>query len=224
MAHLTLQLGAALVVPFTFQRKGYGHVANVRDRAQREAALSFGPPRVGERGKARPRPSFAGTGFVDDGGRRWAAPLPAAVLATLLLSGCASTIPVPTTVEAAGMPNPEEALRRSMQHVDAEMAQLGQLSPMVERVVAPVVPDDLQRSVSFTWSGPLDKGVAKLALSIGYTFYTSGPPEPAPVAVAVQMSSVPVYQVFQALGDQAGTRATVEVDPLHHQVQVIHHA
>ena len=32
-----------------------------------------------------------------------------------------------------------------------------------------------------------------------------------------------VYQVFEALGAEAGTRATVQVDPQHHQVQVIHH-
>ena len=142
---------------------------------------------------------------------------------TSLLAGCANTIPVPTTVEVAGMPNPEQALRVSMQHVDAEMAQLGQLSPGVQRIVAPLVPEDLQRSVSFTWSGPLDTGVAKLAQSIGYTFFTSGPPSQEPVPVAVQLGPVPVFQVFQALGDQAGARATVQVDPLHHQVQVIHH-
>jgi hypothetical protein len=37
------------------------------------------------------------------------------------------------------------------------------------------------------------------------------------------MSSVPVYRVFEALGTEAGTHATVEVDPLRHQVMVIHH-
>jgi hypothetical protein len=34
---------------------------------------------------------------------------------------------------------------------------------------------------------------------------------------------VSAFQVFQALGEEAGSRATVQVDPLHHQVQVIHH-
>ena len=71
------------------------------------------------------------------------------------------------------MPNPEEALRQSMQHVDAEMAELGQLSPSVARPDTPVVPEDLQRIVSFQWSGPLDQAVAKLAESVGYTFYTT---------------------------------------------------
>ena len=151
------------------------------------------------------------------------APALSLLLAGLLL-GCSSTIPVPTTVATPGMPSPEEALRQSMQHVDAEMAQLGGLSPAPDRTAGPVVPADLQRIVSFEWEGPLDKGVAKLAASIGYTSYVTAPPGEAPLPVNVQLTSVPVYQAFQALGAQAGARATVAVDPLHHQVQVIYHA
>ena len=37
-------------------------------------------------------------------------------------AGCATVTPVPTTVDVAGMPNPEMALQKSMQHVDAEMS------------------------------------------------------------------------------------------------------
>lgn len=145
------------------------------------------------------------------------------VFAAGLLAGCASTIPVPTTVVTPGMPNPELALQRSMQHVDAEMAELGQLSPSAERFSQPVLPAPLQRIVSFAWKGPLDNGVAKLAASIGYTFYTTGPTNEQPLDVAIQIASVPVYQVFQVLGEEAGTRATVRLDPQHHQVEVIHH-
>ena len=142
----------------------------------------------------------------------------------ILVTGCASVTPVPTTVATPGMPNPEEALRQSMQHVDAEMAQLGQMSPAAVQVAQQtVVPEDLQRTVTFTWNGPLDAGVAKLAASIGYTFYTTGPSTQQPLNVAIAISSVPVFRVFQALGEEAGTQATVQIDPQHHQVQVIHH-
>ena len=152
----------------------------------------------------------------------------AVALAAVLLAGCANTIPVPTTVVTAGMPNPEEALRQSMQHVDAEMAQLGGLQradyePAGATAGVPVIPEDLQRVVTFTWSGPLDKGVAKLAQSIGYTFYTTAAPNTPPLNVAVQIQSLSAFQAFKALGDQAGAQATVEVDPQHHQVQVFHH-
>ncbi len=150
--------------------------------------------------------------------------LPLLMTGVILVSGCASVTPVPTTVATPGMPNPEEALRQSMQHVDAEMAQLGQMSPATVQVAQQnVVPEDLQRTVTFTWNGPLDAGLAKLAASIGYTFYTTGPATQQPLNVAIAISSVPVFRVFQALGEEAGTQATVQVDPQHHQVQVIHH-
>jgi defect in organelle trafficking protein DotD len=145
------------------------------------------------------------------------------IAALLTAAGCAGITPVATTVATPGMPNPEEALRQCMQHVDAEMAELGRLSPTVARIVQPVMPEDLQRIVSFEWSGPLDRAVAKLAASVGYTFYATAPANPQPLDVAIRLSTVPVYQVFQTLGAEAGTRATVQVDPLHHQVQVIHH-
>jgi defect-in-organelle-trafficking protein DotD len=155
-------------------------------------------------------------------------PIIAAMCVATLLTSCTGTIPVPTTVVTAGMPNPEEALRQSMQHVDAEMAELGGMRAETVQTAAPasaaqVMPEDLQRVVSFTWTGSLDKGVAKLAQSIGYTFYTTAAPNTPPLNVAVQVQQAPAFEVFKALGDEAGDRATVEVDPLHHQVQVIHH-
>lgn len=148
-----------------------------------------------------------------------------AVVGTALLAGCAAPVqPVPTTAAAPGMPNPERALQQSMNDVNAEMAELGQLTPASTAPAAqPVLPAPLRRIVSFSYSGPLDKGVAKLAQSVGYTFYVTAPPNAKPVDVSVTISSVSAYQVFQALGEEAGTKATVEVDPLHHQVEVIHH-
>jgi len=148
--------------------------------------------------------------------------LPALALATLL-AGCAAVTPAPTTMAVPGMPNPEVALQKSMLHVDSEMSQLGRYTPPAQRLAPRIVPENLQRTVSFEWSGSLDAGVSKLAASIGYTFFTTGPSNQVAVPVVVQVSSVPVYDVFKALGDQAGARATVEVDPVRHSVQVIHH-
>lgn len=146
------------------------------------------------------------------------------LVAGCALAGCAASVhPVPTTVATPGMPNAEEALLQSMHHVDAEMAELGQYQPTQVAASTPIVRADLQRTVSFSWNGPLDQGVAKLAQSVGYTFYVTAPPNVKPLLVNLAIGDVTAYRVFQALGEQAGTQATVEVDPLHHQVQVIHH-
>jgi defect-in-organelle-trafficking protein DotD len=151
-------------------------------------------------------------------------PLIPFLFGAVLLGGCGAHVnPVPTTVVTAGMPNPEEALRQSIRHVDAEMAQLGQLTPSQVTTPVPIIPEDLQRLVTFKWSGPLDQGVAKLAQSVGYTFFVTAPPGARQLRVAVELTNVPAYEVFKALGEEAGTRAGVELDPLHHQVQVIHH-
>ena len=45
-----------------------------------------------------------------------------------------------------------------------------------------------------------------------------------PAAVSVAIGPVPVIQAFRALGDAAGTRATVRVDPARRQVEVLYHA
>lgn len=148
-----------------------------------------------------------------------------ALLAIGLLAGCAGMPQVPTDVAATGMRNAELALHRTLDQVNAEMTQIGGMQPqgsMAAVSAAPVVPDDLQKPVQFVWTGPLDAGVQKLAASIGYAVAVFGPPNPRPVPVAVNVNG-PVLGVFQALGTQAGTAATVEVDPLHHQVQVVHH-
>ena len=223
MARLSLQLGAALVVPIAAQRRPTGGGPNWRIRALRAAAAASDAWGWPARDRRRPLARLS----VPRSQPRRLMPMRLAVapalISALLAAGCAGVNPVPTTVAVPGMPNPEEALQQSMQHVDAEMAELGRLSPTVARQVQPVMPADLQRVVSFEWSGPLDQAVAKLSASIGYTFYTTAPANAQPLDIAIRLSSVPAYQVFQTLGAEAGTRATVQVDPLHHQVQVIHH-
>jgi defect-in-organelle-trafficking protein DotD len=147
-----------------------------------------------------------------------------ALLALGLLAGCATTS-VPTDVAATGMPNAELALRRTLDQVNSEMTQIGGMQPVGTAAVAqatPVVPEELQKPVQFVWNGPLDAGVQKLAATIGYTVSVVAPQNPQPIPVAVNVSGQ-VLGAFQALGAQAGASATVEVDPLHHQVQVVHH-
>jgi defect-in-organelle-trafficking protein DotD len=132
---------------------------------------------------------------------------------------------VPTMVSTPGMPNPEIALQTTMQDVHSEMAELnGIVPPAPTSPTTPVVPANLNRVVSFSWNGPLDQAVAKLALSIGYTFYVSAPQASKRMDVSIDVNSVSVYDIFQMLGNDAGSRATVSVDPLNHNVQVTYHA
>ena len=148
------------------------------------------------------------------------------VLATGLLAAGCSTPNVGTDVAMTGMPNAEVALRDSMRLVDAEMGKLGVMTPTpLRRSEAPAVPGELQKVVTFDWSGSLEDGVRKLAGTVGYVV-TIEPPPPgkASVQVAVATGAVPIINAFQALGEAAGVRAMVRVDPARRQVDVMYRA
>jgi defect-in-organelle-trafficking protein DotD len=143
----------------------------------------------------------------------------------LSLAGCAAP-KVQTDVETTGMPNAELALQRAITQVNADMAQIGTMGP--ERPYTAtrtrmVIPDELRKPVDFIWTGSLDEGVRKLADSIGYQTIINRPQNAQPIPIAVNIVGT-VISAFHTLGDQAGSAATVAVDPRHHQVQVIHHA
>ena len=142
-------------------------------------------------------------------------------LAGALLAGCANPPQVDPNVDTSGMPNTEVALQRSLDRVDRTMGQLGQFGPGT--TLRPVTTPELERSVSLAWSGPIDQGVKALADRIGYQVAITAPANPAPIQVAVDMSNVPILDLFEAMGTAAGTSATVVVDPDHHRVEVQHH-
>jgi defect-in-organelle-trafficking protein DotD len=150
---------------------------------------------------------------------------PIAIGLMSLLSACAGTPKVDPDVDAYGMPNAELALRRSIDRVDAAMLDLGGMN-VANRVsipAEPVVTAELQRPLTFAWAGPIDMGVKTLTDRIGYRLVVTAPENAVPVIVAVNMTDASALDLFKALGAAAGTRATVIVDPDHHQVQVQHH-
>ena len=154
-------------------------------------------------------------------------PLLSALAMALLIAGCTEFPNVGTDVATTGMPNTEIALRDSMRLVDAEMGKLGGLAPAPapSAAASPVLPGELQKVVTFTWAGSLEDGVRQLAGNVGYAVaLVPAPPGQAPAAVSVATGPVPVIQAFQALGDAAGARATVRVDPARRQVEVLYHA
>ena len=85
------------------------------------------------------------------------------------------------------------------------------------------MPEELQRPIGFAWNGLLDDGVRKVAAEVGYRVEVSGPPQMQPLAVAVPNSVTTLVGALTALGNQAGTSATVRVDPINRRIEVIHH-
>lgn len=140
-----------------------------------------------------------------------------------VLAGCTNTGPM-TGVVTPGMANPEIALRRSLEQVGQQMAQLGNLNAAsIARQGGPIVPEELRRPVAFVWSGSLSAGVRRLADAVGYRVVESGVENAQPVNVAIDLRETTVVDAFAALGEQAGAYATVQLDPASRTVQVIRH-
>jgi defect-in-organelle-trafficking protein DotD len=142
------------------------------------------------------------------------------LLASSILGGCAHD--VPATVDVAGMPNAEIALRRSVEHVDKEMSEIGRMRPAPRHGPA-VVPAELQKIVAFEWEGPLEGAVEKLAGEVGYDVVVDSAFNVQTVSIGIKSGPRRVYEIFQAIGSAAGDRATVQVDAQHHRIEVIYH-
>jgi defect-in-organelle-trafficking protein DotD len=142
------------------------------------------------------------------------------ILASSIVGGCAHD--VATTVDVAGMPSAEVALRRSVDHVDSEMGELGRMRPPPRQGPA-VVPAELQKIVAFEWEGPIEGAVEKLAGEVGYEVVVDSAVNVQAVSIGVKTGPRRVYKIFQAIGSAAGDRATVQVDAQHHRIQVIYH-
>ena len=140
-----------------------------------------------------------------------------------LLSGCAGVTAVPTDVATTGMPNTELALQNSLTKVRAAMGELNGMTVTSAVAQPAIVPGELNRPINFTWYGPLDQGVRKLADLVGYRMSVSAPRNSRPLMVSVQVSNVTALDAFRAIGNAAGTAATVSVDPQHQSVEVEYH-
>lgn len=139
--------------------------------------------------------------------------------------GACATPDVPATVETAGMPNAELALQRSMAQVDADVGRLGTLQgadASAQPQPQGILPAELQKRMTLQWSGPLDGAVQRLGDAVGYQVTVVKPNGSLPLPVAINLHG-PAVDLLRTLGDQAGTRASVDVDPLHHQITVTHH-
>lgn len=86
----------------------------------------------------------------------------------------------------------------------------------------PNAPAELQRAVTFTWSGPAEDVARDMAARAGYTFRTIGDQPVTPILVSMNIYNEPMIEVFRDLGLQMGTRADLKLDANRRTVEIIY--
>ena len=77
----------------------------------------------------------------------------------------------------------------------------------------PYAPQELRRTISLKWVGPMEPAIQRLADRAGYEMQVNGDMQPAPVIVTLNVTQKMVIDVLRDVGLQAGQRADVVVDP-----------
>lgn len=141
-----------------------------------------------------------------------------AVVALATLAGCAP-LNFNQKVDQQMVAEPDPVSLRLASAADRASAALQTLAsveqartPAVSIQSVPSAPQELRRSVSVEWVGPIEPLAQKLADRAGYRFRVNGAAPPAPVVVHVIAKQKSVVEVLRDVGLQAGTRADIAVD------------
>lgn len=125
-----------------------------------------------------------------------------------------------TKVDQQLVAEPDPVSLRLASAVDRASAALQTLAsveqarnPGVAVQSVPYAPQELRRTVSIEWVGPVEPLARRLADRAGYAFKVNGDVPPVPVVVSIQAKQKSVVEVLRDVGLQAGARADVVVDP-----------
>ena len=135
------------------------------------------------------------------------------------LAGCVSWTSGPPPVAAPAAANSDPAEMRLIEAVERAERALAALArtlpaPDPSSALPPVdgVPEELRRSVTLDWTGPVEALAADLARRAGYRFAQAGRPPARPPIVAVAAKGEPLIAVLRDLGLRVGEAATLTVD------------
>lgn len=138
-----------------------------------------------------------------------------ALCLTFAVSGC-----MRAQVDQQLVAEPDAIGLRMASAVDKASAALETLAsveqarnPGASVAAVPYAPQELRRTVTVKWVGPIEPVMQRLADRAGYQMQVNGDLPPAPVVVTLDVRQKMVIDVLRDLGLQAGTRADVVVDP-----------
>lgn len=144
------------------------------------------------------------------------------LLSLFALAGCNQ--PNATATANGGGFNPEiqAEVEQSIAQSAAEASNALETLAMVQRTrtppTAPIVddsgmPPELKRQATVGFTGPSVELAKEMAQDIGYAFTIEGPEPKTPGIISIDAKDEPVFRVFEDVGLQSASFATVIVDP-----------
>jgi defect-in-organelle-trafficking protein DotD len=132
-----------------------------------------------------------------------------------LMAGCTQY-----KVDQQLVAEPDPVALRLASAVDKASAALQTLAsveqarnPAAAVQIPPSAPQELRRTVSVDWVGPIEPMAHSLADRAGYQLQVNGDRPPVPVVVSIMAREKSVIEVLRDIGLQAGQRANIVVDP-----------
>lgn len=143
---------------------------------------------------------------------------------SMVLSSCAY-IPKRGQTQLVAEPDPvdlmlADAADRSTRALETLAAMEQTQMPIKPVAAVPNAPQELQRAVTFDWTGPVEPLAEELARKAGYTYGVIGAKPVAPITVTVRAVNVPLINVFRDLGMQMGARGDLKVDGEQRMIEI----
>lgn len=157
----------------------------------------------------------------------------ACVVAALALAGCGTWNPMARTPDSKPqlVAEPDktslmiaDAADRATRALEslAAVEQVRTPSAAAAAAMIPNAPPELQRAVTFSWSGPVEPVTQDIASRAGYTFRTVGDQPPAPILITLDVYNQPMIEVLRSIGLQMGSRADLKLDANRRAVEIIY--
>ena len=145
----------------------------------------------------------------------------------VLMAGCAyqeqfarpQVVAEPNSVDVMIADAADRATRALETLADIENTK----SPVKSVAVVPNAPQELQRAVTFEWTGPVEPLVNELSKKAGYNYSTVGDAPSLPIIVNLRATNQPLIDVLRSIGLQMGARGDLKVNG-QARVMEIHYA
>ena len=135
---------------------------------------------------------------------------------TFLLSACAYT-PRKQQVQLVAEPNSvdlmlADAADRATLALETLAAMEQTQMPIKPIASVPQAPQELQRAVTFDWTGPVEPLVQELARKAGYNYGVIGAKPPLPITINLRATNKPLINVLRDIGMQMGARGDLNIN------------